>query len=178
MMSLTAEMLIRLRLALLRNYGLLVFAGLSCATTTAIGTKQSVLIATREDSVVFQRTPAEPSFHVTVVATNKGPDSIDLSRCRSAAQRLINNRWTVVFQPECAGRDSIFSLALGDSAVFPMRISGYTDTNLPSYPTRFGSLAPGEYRLVFGIRVVPSPSIQGQAPPLLTVISSPFIVRE
>jgi hypothetical protein len=171
-------MLIKLGLVLVRNSGLLLVAGLSCATTSAIASKQSVLIATREDTIIFQRAPAEPSFQVTVVATNRGPDSIDLSRCRSAAQRLINNSWTVVFQPECAGRDSIFSLAPGDSAVFPMRISGYTDTNPPSYPTRFGSLAPGEYRLMFGIGVVHSPPIQGQAPVPLTVISSSFMVRE
>jgi hypothetical protein len=170
-------MLIRLPLTLIRNYGLLGFAGLACATTTAIGTKQSVLIATREHTVVFQRAPSEASFDITVVAANMGPDSIDLSRCRSAAQRVINKTWAVVFRPECAGRDSIFSLAPGDSAIFPMRISGYTESNPPSYPTRFASLTPGDYRLVFGI-VVRSPLMQGQLPPLLTVISSPFIVRE
>jgi hypothetical protein len=165
-------------LALIRNNSFLMFAGLSCASATAILTKQSMLISTREDTVSLQRTTAEASFDVTVVATNNGPDSVALSRCRSAAQRLVSNNWIDVFRPVCAGPDSVFSLAPEDSAVFPMRISGYTDANPPSYTTRFGSLAPGEYRLVFGIAVVGAPWVPGQVPAPLPVTSSSFMVRE
>jgi hypothetical protein len=146
--------------------------------TTGIAPKQSFLIATREDTVVLQHGSAEASFDVTVVAIDKGPDSIGLSRCRSDAERLVNNTWTVVFRPVCTGPDSLFSLTPADSAVFPMRISGYTDANPPGYPTRFGSLAPGEYRLVFGIGVIRSPVVPGQATGPLPVTSSSFIVRD
>jgi hypothetical protein len=148
---------------------------LGCATATANGTQQSVTIAVRESTVPLARGVGVTSFEVTVVATNDGPLPIYLSQCMSGAQRLIEKQWVTVYAPTCLGVDSYVKIARGDSAVFPMRVLGYT-TGAPALDPR---MTAGQYRLAFGIGVGASPLDNPQGlSSLVTVTSSPFLVRE
>lgn len=146
-----------------------------CATSTGNTARPSVQIVTREDTVLVRSAATSPSFVVTVVARNQGSDSVYLSSCRAAAERLINGQWVTVYQPMCTGVGPLFTLAPGDSAVFPMSVSSFA--TVQAAPPN-AVVAPGEYRLIFGIGLGQPPRDSPSPPSYVATASSVFLVKE
>jgi hypothetical protein len=146
-----------------------------CATSTGSVARPSVQIVTREDTVLVRSPGTSPSFVVTVVARNQGSDSVYLSPCRAAAERLINGQWVTVYQPVCTGVGPLFTLAPGDSAVFPMSVSSFA--TVQATPTK-AVVAPGEYRLIFGIGLGQAPRDPPSPGSYVATASSTFLVKE
>ena len=146
-----------------------------CATSTGNFARPSVQIVTREDTVLARSAGTFPSFVVTVVARNQGSDSVYLSPCRAAAERLINGQWVTVYQPVCTGIGPLFTLAPGDSAVFPMSVSSFA--TVQATPPN-AVVAPGEYRLIFGIGLGQAPRDPPSLGSYVATASATFLVKE
>jgi hypothetical protein len=146
-----------------------------CATSTGNVALPSVRIVTREDTVLARGGGSFPSFVVTVVAINQGSDSVYLSPCRAAAERLINGQWVTVYQPVCTGVGPLFTLAAGDSAIFPMSVSSFA--TVQATPPN-AVVAGGEYRLIFGVGLGQPPREPPSPGSYVAIASSTFLVRE
>ena len=133
----------------------------------------NVAVGTLEDTVAIQRTPDSTYFNVTAVALNFDQQPVEVHACYASLQVEIDYSWRTVFVRNCRASDRT-RIAAGDSLVVPVEVVGYANPN--AFPLWDPKMAPGSYRLLFGVGPGDTRGLTTD-PPTQIQASTTFVVK-